>query len=111
MKKPPKPCSKCGRAVVRAGLCQQHLSQGEQRRGSAAKRGYDGRHVRQFRTVVLERDPICVVCHEEPSTDADHYPWDRKELVRLGADPNDPRYGRGLCHSCHSRYTASTSLA
>lgn len=52
------------------------------------------------------RDPICVRegC-DEPSVVADHYPRTRRELVRLGLDPDDPRYGRGLCVSCHNNWT------
>jgi hypothetical protein len=28
------------------------------------------------------------------------------QLVRLGLDP-DPRYGRGLCQSCHNAWTGN----
>jgi 5-methylcytosine-specific restriction enzyme A len=57
---------------------------------------------------VLARDPVCVLqlpgC-TRVATDADHWPLDRRELIAQGLDHNDPRYGRGLCHSCHSRET------
>jgi len=61
---------------------------------------------RAFRTQVLARDPICVLCRKARATEADHYPTDRRELVRQGLNPNDPKRGRGLCHRCHSRATA-----
>lgn len=61
---------------------------------------------RHFRDQVLARDPVCVICRVVKSTDADHYPIDRRELVRRGLNPNDPQYGRGLCHACHARATA-----
>jgi 5-methylcytosine-specific restriction protein A len=41
-----------------------------------------------------------------PSTVADHYPRDKRELQALGLDDNDPRYGRGLCKTCHDKHTA-----
>lgn len=62
-----------------------------------------------FRTAVLDRDPICVVCEIRVATVADHYPTDRRDLVDLGLDPNDPRYGRGVCASCHNKSTAQRS--
>jgi 5-methylcytosine-specific restriction protein A len=37
---------------------------------------------------------------------ADHWPLSRRELVEQGLDPDDPKHGRGLCTSCHSRSTA-----
>lgn len=87
------------------GRCVTHQRQAEQRRGSASQRGYDAKH-RTFRAQVLARDPICVECRAKRSTVADHYPRDRRELVRLGLNPNDPQYGRGLCASCHGIVTA-----
>jgi len=50
------------------------------------------------------RTPWCV-CGKR-ATVADHYPVKRRDLVKQGLDPNDPRYGRGLCASCHARWTA-----
>jgi 5-methylcytosine-specific restriction protein A len=42
----------------------------------------------------------------ERSTDADHFPLDRRELERRGLDPDDPAYGRGLCGAHHRSETA-----
>lgn len=86
-------CTDCDRAADRA-------------RGTAAQRGYDSKHRKRFRTDVLRRDPICVLCGLEPSTVADHYPRSRRELIDAGLDPNDPQYGRGLGKRCHDRETA-----
>lgn len=74
-------------------------------------RGYDGQHRTRFRPAVLRRDPICRWpdgC-DQPSTDADHWPRTRRQLIAEGADPNDPRHGRGLCRSHHSRWTRITA--
>ena len=65
-------------------------------------------HIR-FRTAVLTRDPICTTCHLAFSTVADHYPRDRRTLVQLALNPNDPQYGRGLCTPCHNKHTAQTN--
>ncbi|MYR55544.1 holin [Streptomyces sp. SID625] len=89
-----------------AGRCPSCRAEAEQRRGSARQRGYDSGHERRFRAAVLARDPMCVLCHDAPSVHADHWPTDRRTLVRQGKDPNDPARGRGLCGPCHSRETA-----
>ncbi len=74
-------------------------------RGGPAHRGYGKAHRNEFREQVLAREPFCRLCHA-PSTDADHWPRSRRELEAAGADPNDPRHGRGLCRPCHSAETA-----
>jgi len=103
-------------ALVTSGRCSGCTQAAEQRRGSATSRGYGRRHRTRFRAQVLARDPLCVCTspdcgHGErcyaPSTVADHHPRDRRELVRLGLDPDDPDHGRGLCASCHGRHTAA----
>lgn len=98
------------------GRCPHHRSDANQDRGSAASRGYGHRHATRFRAPVLRRDPLCTCPHPhvhghgvrcyQPSTQADHWPRERQELVRVGLDPNDPRYGRGLCQPCHAAITA-----
>ena len=100
---------------TQGGRCDQHKRQAEQQRGTARQRGYGTQHEQRFRPLVLARDPSCVCTDEghghsspcgRPSVHADHHPLSRRELVEQGEDPNDPRHGRGLCHSCHSRSTA-----
>lgn len=88
------------------GRCSRH-----QRPNRSGTRGYDGKHRTRFRPAVLRRDPICTWPEgcDQRSTDADHYPRTRKQLIVDGCDPDDPRYGRGLCRSHHSRWTRQTS--
>lgn len=90
----------------RRSRCNNCERNAEQRRGSAHSRGYTTRHRDTFRTGVLARHPICVLCRKARSEHADHYPLSRRELVAQGANPNNPEHGRGLCHSCHSAETA-----
>lgn len=77
-----------------------------QRRGHSTTQGYGRAHREQFRTGVLERDRLCVLCRRREAVEADHYPLDRKTLVAMGLDPNNPEYGRGLCKPCHSSESA-----
>lgn len=83
--------------------CATHRRKADRARGD---RGYSTKGHRTFRTHVIQRDPICVLCNLAPSTIADHHPHSRKELIELRLNPNDPRYGRGLCKTCHDRETA-----
>ncbi|WP_435610882.1 holin [Streptomyces sp. C10-9-1] len=75
-------------------------------RRSAASKGYGREHEQRFRAGVLDRDRVCVVCRTEPATQADHWPLSKRELQARGLDEHDPRRGRGLCASCHSKETA-----
>jgi 5-methylcytosine-specific restriction enzyme A len=92
--------------LVESGRCDDCKGKAEQRRGTAAQRGYTSAGHRRFRRAVLRRDPLCVLC-SAPSTVADHWPRSRRELVEQGLNPNDPAAGRGLCASCHGRETAA----
>ncbi|MDH6709759.1 5-methylcytosine-specific restriction protein A [Kitasatospora sp. MAA19] len=92
--------------LTTGGRCPTHQAAAEQARGTRTQRGYGTGHQRRFRPGVLARDPVCVLCHQQPSQHADHWPLSRRELVAAGHDPDDPQHGRGLCHSCHSRETA-----
>lgn len=108
--------SGCPELVV-SGRCTTHRRDADQERGSATERGYGHRHRIRFRDGVLRRDPLCV-CTDAghghgpqclaPATVADHHPRGRRDLVRLRLDPDDPRYGRGLCKGCHDRHTSAT---
>jgi 5-methylcytosine-specific restriction enzyme A len=100
-------CSGCP-AVVPAGQsrCTSCTRQADRARGTAAQRGYTSGGHQRFRTAVLARDPLCVVCRKAWSTVADHHPVSRRDLVTAGDNPNDPARGRGLCHRCHSIETA-----
>lgn len=83
--------------------CPDHRKAADKARGS---RGYGTKGHQAFRTAVITRDPICVLCHQQPSTVADHYPHSRRDLIDAGLNPNDPQYGRGLCKPCHDSETA-----
>lgn len=115
-----KPCSTPGcPELVARGRCQTHDQQADRRRGTRHERGYGRAHELRFRPGVLRRDPLCV-CEDQtrtdthhhgpqclaPSTVADHYPMDKRELHARGLDEHDPRYGRGLCKVCHDHHTS-----
>ena len=76
------------------------------RRGHSHDQGYGRGHRTRFRIGVLERDRLCVLCRRREATVADHHPTDRKTLVKMGLDADDPSHGRGLCARCHDRWTA-----
>ena len=76
-------------------------------RGTARQRGYGVRHEERFRRGVLDAQPVCVLCRQQPATEADHWPRSRQQLEAQGLDADDPQFGRGLCKSCHSRSTAA----
>jgi 5-methylcytosine-specific restriction enzyme A len=85
--------------------CDEHLTRAKKAHWQDTKVYKSAGH-REFRCVVLERDPICVLCHLMAATVADHWPKSRKDLILLGFNPDDPRFGRGLCRSCHNTQTA-----
>ena len=60
-----------------------------------------------FRPRVLARAGyLCELCGKNVATVADHFPLSRRELVAVGKNPNDPKYGRALCKPCHDKETA-----
>lgn len=90
------------------GKCPGCAKDADKARGTRQQRGYGQEHIKRFREGVLARDPICVICYSAPSTVADHYPLDKRELIEAGMDDHDPKHGRGLCAVCHNRHTAAT---
>lgn len=120
--RPPSPCTRtgCPNLVHGGGRCPQcrldERRNSDDVRGSANARGYGRAHRERFRRGVLRRDPYCRCTdaghdHDDgpclrASTVADHWPIDRRQLVRIGLDPNDPRHGRGLCQACDAKQTA-----
>ena len=87
--------------------CSTCAGTADRNRGTATERGYTGKGHQAFRYQVLAEDPICVLCRKAKATVADHYPHSRRDLIRMDLNPDDPRYGRGLCHTCHSVETAA----
>ena len=126
--RPPTPCSyrghpPCPVLVYGGGKCPDHIvyARRTSKRFRREQQGdpYTSRgHLRRFRPGVLRKHPHCrcdldhaphgVSPCSQASTDADHWPVSRRDLVARGLDPDDPQYGRGLCHRCHSVATART---
>ncbi len=114
-------CSRPGCPVLttggRCGACKaQTRRTTDERRGTAAKRGYGGAHWANARAACLRRDVLCTCvldghghgarCYAA-ATVADHDPVERKELVRQGVeDPDAVEFLRGKCAPCHNRRTA-----
>jgi len=69
-------------------------------RESAHARGYD-RTWQNLRLMVLRRSPLCLKCGQGASQ-VDHITPIRKGGARL-----DPQNLQSLCHSCHSKKTAT----
>ena len=88
-----------------APRCEQHQAAAAQARRPDGN-PYSTPGHRRFRAAVLARDPICVLCHANRSSVADHHPRSRLDLIDLRLNPDDPRHGRGLCEPCHNRATA-----
>lgn len=66
---------------------------------STVNHGRRGRPWRRIQQAVLQRDPICTICRQQPSTTADH-------IVPLSVRPDlahDMSNLRGACLSCNSR--------
>ena len=55
---------------------------------------------RAARQAILERDPICRICHTQPSTIADH-----THPVAEAGPTNNPNAGQGVCQACHDQKT------
>lgn len=107
MRKPPSPCTRCGRPSIGNGRCVKHNNQVDAQRPSSKDRGYASAGHRKFQTDVLSAAQHRCSCGAV-ATVADHYPHSRKELIAMGENPDDPRHGRALCATCHNRHTATT---
>ena len=112
-RRPLHPCKQNGcPALVEGRYCPRHQKEVDaadrERRGSAASRGYDKDH-RRWRSEVLDRDPVCVVCLESgrvtASEEADH-------IVALRDGGGwELENGQGLCGLCHRRKTGTETAA
>ncbi|MBO8158841.1 HNH endonuclease signature motif containing protein [Thermosyntropha sp.] len=102
-----RPCAYpgCPELVSTGRYCEKHQKQywrqQDEKRGSAASRGYDVRW-RRIREMVLKEEPLCRECMRQgrvtPATDVHHVNGDVRDVRRENLEP--------LCHSCHSRHTA-----
>lgn len=102
--RPPHPCNHTGCSVLtHASRCPEHTRAQRARfdatRLSPRDRGYD-RTWRVIRRNVLAEEPTCRVCGER-ANEVDHM----LPLNRGGT--NERTNLQALCHSCHSRKTAS----
>ena len=93
---------------MRGGVCsvcdkdKRGTQQYDERRGSAASRGYD--HTwRKRRLMFLRAHPLCVLCAEEgrttAATDVDHI------VPKRDGGGDEEGNLQPLCHSHHSRKT------
>lgn len=107
--KRPCPVSGCPQLLDRGqSRCARHLAAEQravdQRRGSAASRGY-GHTWRKLRLLVLRRDPVCTIgkiCGgTAPSTEVDHI-----VPKRAGGEDREDNL-QGACKACHSWKTAT----
>lgn len=91
------------------GYCEAHKQQArrqqDERRGSAASRGY-GHRWRQARDAFLRKHPLCAECQREgrltPATDVDHIVPHKGDRARFWDSTN----WQSLCATCHSSKTA-----
>jgi 5-methylcytosine-specific restriction enzyme A len=102
-----RPCAGpgCGE-LVDSGCCPAHSSQASARQHDRARRD-DPQRMRtnstrwlKLRAIVLRRDPVCRICGQEASTDADHI-----IPIRAGGAKWLPENLQGLCHACHTKKT------
>ncbi len=98
------PCSVpgCPNVAIRGGRCAEHARQyrhqAEQRRPSAATRGYDAKW-RRIRASFLRHHPYCAICGAE-ATVVDHV------LPLSQGGTHEWANLQPLCVSCHNRKTA-----
>jgi len=99
----------CPESIREGRFCpaheKKHQAEIDQRRGSAASRGYDARW-RRLRKMYLAANPICVdPFNDHPgqvvlATDVDH----KVSKSKGGTSRWDNL--ESLCHTCHSKKTA-----
>ena len=92
----------CSNRTEGGAYCPTHSKERwkakDARRGTSWSRGYDSRH-REWRKLVIGRDPICKACNSALSTIADHI----KPLAQGGGW--EMENGQGMCHACHNKKT------
>lgn len=104
----------CPELTEKGSKCDDHRkidrARQDARRPSAGDRGY-GTAWRKVRRIFLNDNPICVLCGADSKV-PDHYPKTRRELVAEGvSNPDDSKYLRPLCISCHNSETAKAQAS
>lgn len=123
-RKPLRPCkAPLCRNMSDASFCPEHRRERrrtvDRRRGTPAERGYGKEWRAVIRPFVLNRDPLCKLCNEAPSTEVDHIiPLDPETPVQtfdehgrrlLGT--HDVENLQGLCSKCHKTKTLEENRA
>jgi 5-methylcytosine-specific restriction endonuclease McrA len=86
------------RTIVRAPQGASKRLGGSMAWAGSTRRARLPRDWQGLRRQVLARHPVCQVCHEQPSTQADHIiPGDDHSLANL----------RGVCAWCHQRKSSA----
>jgi 5-methylcytosine-specific restriction protein A len=90
--------------LTRTRRCGDHATSGDNRRDSAARRGYDNTHWRPKRDAQLRREPLCGHCRDNtgqltPATQVDHI------IPKAQGGTDHPENLQSLCAPCHSRKT------
>lgn len=106
--RPLRPCSYPGcPELVKAGYCDAHKRTQPDYHIPEHQRMYNSARWKRMRKAQLTREPWCVDCLAQGvytvATDVDHIAAHRGD-ERLFYDANNLQ---SLCHSCHSRKTAS----
>jgi 5-methylcytosine-specific restriction protein A len=91
--------------LVESGCCDAHRANETVRQYDRARRDdpnqiYHSTRWRRLRLIVLARDPVCRMCGQEASTDADHV----VPITRGGAKWNLDNL-QGFGPSCHAKKT------
>lgn len=108
--KPKRPCRHAGcRALADGPYCPTHAPlharpAWESTQSSSHARGY-GRVWQRLRVMILNRDPICMVCQKAASTAVDHITPKAR-----GGDDADSNL-QGICDRCHAAKTAADRVS
>lgn len=97
-----RPCAHPGCPEVVSGTryCERHR-RCDDRRDTAARRGYDGRWQR-LREMYLRRHPLCEVCEREGRVTPAVIVHHRKPIKR-GGHPLDVENLMSVCRACHDK--------
>lgn len=97
-------------ALPNSQYCQLHQKQTNpttpekvRTRNEPWRKWYHTAQWRNLRTMVLARDPVCMICHRDPSKIADHIK-PHKGVWELFCDLLNLQ---GLCKRCHDTKTAT----